>query len=160
MGENAQVRVSAKADYALRAMAQLVADSSDGAVAAPRLAEQQGIPLKFLHGVLTDLKRARLVRSTRGPDGGFELMRPATEITLADILRAVEGPLVNIHDTSLTDLTYPGPAEKLLDVWMAARATMRNVFETVTVADLAAGNLPESVLNLATQYRVDHRHGV
>jgi Rrf2 family protein len=152
------VRVSAKADYALRAMAQLAADSADGAVAAPRLAEQQGIPLKFLHGVLTDLKRARLVRSTRGPDGGFELMRPANKITLADILRAVEGPLVNIHDTSLADLTYPGPAERLLDVWMAARATMRNVFEAVTLAHLAAGELPDNVGTLATQYRVDQRH--
>jgi Rrf2 family protein len=158
MGENAQVRVSAKADYALRAMAQLVADSKNGSVSAPRLAEQQGIPLKFLHGVLTELKRARLVRSTRGPDGGYELMRPAGQITLADILRAVEGPLVNVHDTSLGDLSYPGPAAKLLDVWMAARATMRNVFETVTVADLAAGNLPASVLELALQYRDDQRH--
>jgi len=140
-------------------MAQLATDSTLGAVSAPNLAERQGIPVKFLHGVLTELKRARLVRSTRGPEGGFELMRPADEITLADILRAVDGPIVNIHDTSLTDLAYPGPAEKLLDVWMAARATMRNVFETVTIADLAAGRLPASVLDLATQYRDDVRHG-
>jgi Rrf2 family protein len=152
------VRVSAKADYALRAMAQLVADAGDGSVSAPRLAHEQGIPLKFLHAVLTELKRARLVRSTRGPDGGFELMQPADRITLADVLRAVEGPLVNVHDSSLADLSYPGPASALLDVWMAARTSMRNVFETVTIADLASGRLPVSVSDLAGQYRDDNRH--
>jgi Rrf2 family protein len=156
--EDGPVRVSTKADYAVRAMAQLAADDDDGPVTAPRLAEEQAIPLKFLHAVLTELKRARLVRSTRGPEGGFELARPAAEITLADILRAVDGPLMNVHDTSLATLSYPGPAGALPDVWMAARTSLRNVFEKVTVAHLAADNLPRSVAELATQYQRDTRY--
>jgi Rrf2 family protein len=150
--------VSTKADYALRAMAQLAADGADGPVTAPRLAEEQGIPVKFLHAVLTELKRARLVRSTRGPEGGFELARPAERISLADILRAVDGPLMNVHDTSLGTLSYPGPAGSLLDVWRAARTSLRNVFEEVSVADLAAGRLPGSVAELAAKYQEDVRY--
>jgi Rrf2 family protein len=152
------MRISTKADYALRAMAQLAADAQAGPVTAPRLAEEQGIPVKFLHAVLTELKRARLVRSTRGPDGGFELWRPADEITLADVLRAVDGPLVNVHDASLSTLTYPGPAHSLVEVWQAARMSMRNVFERVTLADLTAGKLPQSVAALASEYSEDVRY--
>lgn len=152
------MRVSTKADYAVRAMAQLAADDGDGPVTATRLAEEQSIPVKFLHAVLTELKRARLVRSTRGPEGGFELGRPAGEITLADILRAVDGPLMNVHDASLATLSYPGPAQALLDVWMAARTSLRTVFETVTVADLAAGKLPGLVAELAATYQQDDRY--
>jgi len=153
-----RVRVSSKADYALRAMVQLAADTDDGPVTATRLADEQGIPLKFLHTVLSELRRARLVRSTRGPDGGFELWRPAHEITLADVLRTVDGPLVNVHDTSLVTLSYPGPARRLRDVWMAARVSLRDVFERVTVADLMTGQLPEPVTELADRYRRDVRH--
>lgn len=154
----AAVRISTKADYAVRAMAQLAADTDDGPVTATRLADEQGIPLKFLHAVLTELKRARLVRSTRGPEGGFELMSPADRITLADVLRAVDGPLVNVHDTSLATLSYPGAARSLLDVWMAARVSLRNVFERVTIADLAAGSLPATVADLAIRYQEDVRY--
>lgn len=152
------MRVSSKADYAVRAMAQLAADAADGPVSAPQLAAKQEIPLKFLQAVLTELKRARLVRSTRGPEGGFELWRPADQITLADVLRAVDGPLVNIHDASLTTLSYPGPSSALVDVWMAARVSIRNVFERVTVADLASGVLPPPVAELAVQYAEDVRY--
>jgi Rrf2 family protein len=156
--ETPGVRVSAKADYAVRAMAQLAADSGTGPITAARLAEEQAIPVKFLHAVLTELRRARLVRSTRGADGGFELARAAEEITLAEVLRAVDGPLVNVHEESLTTLDYPGPAKSLREVWMAARVSLRNVFEHVTVADLAAGELPGSVSELATTYRDDVRY--
>lgn len=152
------MRVSTKADYALRAMAQLAADATHGPVAANRVATEQGIPLKFLHGLLTELKRARLVRSTRGPEGGFELSRPAAEITLADVLRAVDGPLITVHDTSLSELRYPGPAHPLSDVWMAARTSLRHVFEQVTIADLTANHLPQPVADLATEYRQDTRY--
>jgi Rrf2 family protein len=155
------VRISTKADYALRAMAQLAADATSsavvGPVTAPRLADEQNIPLKFLHAVLTELKRARLVRSIRGADGGYELMRPAEQITLADVLRAVDGPLVNVHDTSLTALSYPGAAKSLVQVWMAARTSMRQVFERVTLADLATGQLPHLISDLASQYAEDPR---
>jgi Rrf2 family protein len=152
------MRVTAKVDYALRAMAQLAAESSHGPVTATRLAQRQAIPLKFLHGVLADLKRTRLVRSTRGPDGGYELGRPAGEITLADVIRSIDGPLVTVRDMNFSELTYTGPAESLREVWMAARASLRNVFENVTLADLASGELPSYPAELATAYRNDPRN--
>ncbi|WP_020670364.1 RrF2 family transcriptional regulator [Amycolatopsis nigrescens] len=151
------MRVSVKADYAIRVMAQLAAGPSDGPVTAASLAKDQDLPLKFLHSVLRELKGARLVRSTRGPEGGFELWRPAGEISVADVLRAIDGPLVNVHDIGLSELSYSGAAESLLDVWMATRSSLRNVLEAVTMADLAAGDLPGSVLGLAEQYRSDER---
>lgn len=151
------VRVSAKADYALRAMAELAASSGSGPVTAVRMSEEQQIPLRFLHGVLAELRRARLVRSTRGPDGGFQLARPAEQISLADVLRAVDGSLVDVHDERLTDLAYPGPAASLAEVWMAARTSLRDVFERVTLDDLAASRLPVGVERLAARYRSDPR---
>lgn len=149
------MRVTAKVDYALRAMAQLAAEPAGNPVAATRLADEQAIPLKFLHGVLADLKRARLVRSTRGPDGGYELSRRAVEITVADVFRAIDGPLVTVRDTVLSELEYTGPATALREVWMAARASLRQVFESVTLADLAAGELPPELTALAAEYKAD-----
>ncbi len=151
------MRVSVKTDYAVRAMAQLAADADDGPVPAARLAAGQDIPVKFLHGVLAELRRARLVRSTRGAEGGFTLGRPATEITLADVIRAIDGPLVDVHDERLSALTYPGPAAALREVWMAARTSLRDVFERVSVADLAGGRLPDEVVDLAERYRATAR---
>lgn len=147
------MRVTAKVDYALRAMAQLAAEPAGNPVAATRLADEQAIPLKFLHGVLADLKRARLVRSTRGPVGGYELWRPASEITVADVFRAIDGPLVTVRDTVLADLEYTGPAAALRDVWMAARSSLRQVFERVTLADLVSGDLPSDTVALAAEYK-------
>ena len=152
------MRISAKADYALRAVAQLAADSAHGPVKASQLAQAQDIPLKFLQTVLTELKRARIVRSTRGPEGGFALSRPAAEITLADVYRAVEGPLISVRDSGLSGQDYQGAAAALGDVWMAARTSLRNVLEQVTIADLASGRLPAPIADLATQYRADTRY--
>lgn len=152
------MRVSARADYAVRATAALAALESGGPVKAIDIAEDQQIPVKFLQGVLTELRIARIVRSTRGPDGGFMLARPAGEITLADVFRAIDGPLINVRDESLTDLDYPGAAALLREVWMAARSSLRNVLEQVTLADLAAGVLPENVLELAELYVSEPRH--
>jgi Rrf2 family protein len=152
------VRVSAKADYAVRATAALAAMEADGPVKAIEIAEDQGIPVKFLQGVLNELRVARIVRSARGPDGGFMLARPPEEITLADVFRAMDGPLINVRDESLTDLDYPGAAALLREVWMAARSSLRNVLEQVTLADLANGVLPEDVLELAELYQSDPRH--
>lgn len=146
-----------KTDYALRAMAQLAASPSEAPVPAARLAAEQRIPLKFLHSVLAELRRARLVRSTRGPDGGFHLGRAADQITLADVIRAVDGPLVNVHDESLSTLSYPGPAAPLREVWMAARTSLRSVFERVTLADLTSFRLPAEVVEMALQYENDPR---
>ena len=128
---------------------------------AEGIATRQGISLKYLLDILRDLKRAELIRSKRGPDGGFTLSRHASSITLADVFRAIDGPLADVHDESVRTLSYPPPAEALPDVWMAVRGSLRRVLETVTIADLVAGSLPSAVQDLAAEYRADthHRHG-
>jgi Rrf2 family protein len=151
------VRISAKVDYAVRAMAQLAAAPQGEHVKAEDIARAQDIPLKFLLGILNDLKRAYLVRSQRGADGGYALMRPPSEITLADIIRVIDGPLANVHDLSLSELSYAGPAKRLREVWMAVRASLRGVLETTTLADLAAGDLPDEVKELASTYQAEER---
>jgi Rrf2 family protein len=147
------VRISAKSDYAVRAMAELAAASEDGAVKAEQIAVAQDIPLNFLLGILRELRNSHLVRSQRGREGGYVLSRPATEITLADVIRAVDGPLANVRDLSLTELSYPGAAESLRDVWMAVRGSLREVLENVTVADLASGRLPRPIKQLAERHQ-------
>ena len=151
------MRISAKVDYAVRAMAQLAAAPEGESVKAEDIANAQDLPLKFLLGILNDLKRAYLVRSQRGADGGYALMRPADEITLADVIRVIDGPLANVHDLSLSELSYAGPARRLREVWMAVRASLRSVLETTTLADLAAGNLPDEVKDLASAYQAEER---
>lgn len=146
------MRIPARVDYAIRAMAELAA--ADGAqVKAEQLASAQVIPEKFLRGIMTDLRRARLVSSQRGPEGGFTLTRPADEISLADIFRAIDGPLATVRDQSLSEMTYTGAAEQLPEVWMAVRSGLRRVLETTTIADLASHSLPETVVDLADEYR-------
>jgi Rrf2 family protein len=141
------MRVTAKVDYALRALAELAA-SEDVTVKGDRLAAAQQIPLKFLENILAELRRAGIVASQRGADGGFTLARPAAEITLADVIRAVEGPLANVRGVRPESLQYEGAATVLRDVWVAVRVNLRAVLEEVTLADLAAGRLPEHVLAL------------
>lgn len=138
-------------------MAQLAADTTGQPVKADLIARSQTIPLKFLLGILNELKRARLVRSHRGLEGGYELASPASEITIADVIRAIDGPLATVRDTSFKDLVYEGPAEGMLEIWMAVRASLRQVLERVTLADLASGNLPPEVKALAAQYGSDVR---
>lgn len=153
------MRISVKVDYAVRAMCQLAAEAGGASepVKADILAKAQDIPLKFLLGILADLKRARLLRSQRGAEGGYWLARPATEISLADVIRAIDGPLANVHDSSLSALEYPGAAVGLKEVWMAVRAALRSVLEPVTLADMAGGELPPRVKELALQYEADVR---
>ena len=146
------MRISERVDNAVRAMGEL-AVGGDQPVKAEAIATQQEISLKYLLDILRDLKRAELVRSKRGPDGGFALSRPAGEISLADVFRAVDGPLADVHDESLRGLSYPAPAEALPRVWMAIRGSLRRVLETVTVADLVSGQLPVSVDELAAEYQ-------
>ena len=147
------MRISERVDNAVRAMAELAA--GDGSARkAESIATNQDISLKYLLDILRDLKRGSLVRSKRGPDGGFVLARPAAEISLADIFRVVDGPLADIHDESVRGLEYPTPAESLPEVWMAVRASLRSVLETVTIADLVAHDLPAAVTELADTYRV------
>jgi Rrf2 family protein len=134
-------------------MAELAAGGADGAVKAEQIAVAQDIPLNFLLGILRELRNSHLVRSQRGRDGGYVLSRPATEITLADVIRAVDGPLANVRDLSLTELSYPGSAAALRDVWMAVRGSLREVLENVTVADLASGRLPRGIKQLADRHQ-------
>ena len=141
------MRVSAKADYAVRAAAELAA-AGEGPVKGERLAESQDIPLQFLEHILLELKHARIVRAKRGARGGYWLARPADDITLANVIRAVEGPLANIQDQAPEATSYPGHAERLREVWVAVRANLRAVLEQVTLADLTAGELPEPIREL------------
>ncbi len=141
------MRISAKADYALRAAAELAA-AGGGPVKGEALATAQGIPPKFLENILGDLRHARLVRSQRGADGGYWLAQPADQITLADVIRAVDGPLATVRGERPEDVAYEGAAEALQRVWIGVRASLRSVTESVTLADLATGNLPASVERL------------
>jgi len=142
------VRVSAKADYALRACVEL-ASAEDGVhIKGERIAQAQEVPLKFLENILGDLRQAGLVRSQRGVEGGYWLARPAAEITLADVIRAVEGPLANVRGVRPEAIEYAGSAEPLRDVWVAVRASLRAVLEETTLADVAANELPPTVREL------------
>ena len=142
------MRISAKADYALRAAAELAA-ADGGPVKGEQLAAAQEIPPKFLENILGDLRHAGLVRSQRGAEGGYWLQRPAREITLAEIVRAVEGPLATVRGRRPEDVAYTGAAGELQRVWIAVRHNLRAVLEEVTVADVAAGRLPRRVQRLA-----------
>ncbi|MEO9008630.1 MAG: Rrf2 family transcriptional regulator [Candidatus Dormibacter sp.] len=144
------MRISAKADYAVRAAVVLASGGSDGPLKAEAIALSQEIPLKFLFNILSDLKRARIVSSHRGNQGGFQLARPAREITVADVIRAVEGPLASVHEILPEDVHYPPPSESLRQVWIAVRASLRSVLEKVTIADLASGSLPAAVVKLTS----------
>jgi len=143
------VRITAKADYAVRAAAELAAAEGTGPVKGERIATAQDIPLKFLENILSELRTAGIVASRRGAEGGYWLDRPASEIAVADVLRAVEGPLASIRGTGPERLTYQGAAEVLPQMWVALRASLRIVLEGVTLADLAAGKLPPEVTALA-----------
>jgi Rrf2 family protein len=142
------VKVSAKADYAVRAAVELAA-SGDGPVKGDRIAAAQQIPPNFLENILSDLRNAGLVASRRGADGGYWLARPATEISLADVIRAVDGPLAAVRGQRSEQVSYEGNAASMRDVWVAVRASLRHVLERVTLADVAAGRLPEEVRALA-----------
>ena len=141
------MQITAKADYALRAAIELAA-ADTGPVKGDQIAEAQRIPIKFLENILLELKHAGLVCTQRGAAGGYWLARPANEVTLADIIRAVEGPLANIRGLSPEDVRYTGVAEPLREVWIALRASMRSVLESVTLADVLSGQLPPQVSDL------------
>jgi len=143
------MRVSAKVDYAVRAGAELAAAAGSGPVKGERIAQAQEIPLKFLENILLDLKHAGLVQSQRGAEGGYWLAQPPEEIAVADIIRAVEAPIANVRGSRPEQVEYGGAAEQLRDVWVAVRANLRAVLETVTLADLAAGRLPDEVAAIA-----------
>jgi Rrf2 family protein len=144
------MRVSAKADYAVRAAAELAAAAGDGPVKGERLAAAQDIPLQFLEHILLELKHHGIVRARRGAKGGYWLARPADDVTIADLIRAVEGPIADVQSAPPESITYRGNAEHLREVWIAVRANLRAVLESVTLADLVSGELPPVVEQLAS----------
>ena len=152
-----RVRVSAKADYAVRAAVELAASEGDTPVKGEHVSQAQGIPLKFLENILVDLRQAGIVNSRRGPDGGYWLARPADEVTLADVMRAAEGPLASVRGEKPEDLGYEGSAAGLRDVWVALRSSLRDVLERVTLADVAAGKLPKEVVARTRDPEAWHR---
>jgi Rrf2 family protein len=143
------MRVSAKADYAVRAAAELAAHE-EGPVKGELLAEAQDIPLQFLEHILLELKHHGIVRARRGAKGGYWLARPADEVTIADIVRAVEGPIAHVQSTPPEAISYRGNAEPLQEVWIAVRASLRAVLEEVTLADLVNNELPAIVGEMAS----------
>ncbi len=139
------MRVSAKVDYAVRAAVELAVVAGEGPVKGDRIAQAQKIPLKFLENILSELRRAGMVASQRGAEGGYWLAKPADAISIADIIRAVEGPLADVRGIPPESLEYEGAAGPLKPVWVAARASLRSVLEVVTIADIAGDHLPTVV---------------
>ena len=139
------MRVSAKVDYAVRAAVELAVAVGQGPLKGDQIATTQGIPLKFLESILSELRRAGMVRSQRGADGGYWLAKPADTISVADIIRAVEGPLADVRGIPPEELEYGGAAGALKPVWVAARASLRSVLEVVTVDAIAKAELPPVV---------------
>jgi Rrf2 family protein len=141
------MRLSARVDYALRAAAELAAAGS-GPTTVGELAKGQEMPPKYLENILLQMRRAGLVRGQRGPEGGYVLARPANQITLADVIRAVDGPLANVRGERPEHVGYTGAAQALQQVWIALRASERAILETVTLEHIASGELPKQVLDL------------
>jgi Rrf2 family protein len=139
------VRVSAKTDYAIRAALELAAAEDDRPLKGERIATAQAIPLRFLENILMQLRHAGLVESRRGADGGYRLAKPAAEVTLADVIRAIDGPLAGVSGARPETLGFDGVAEPMRDVWIAVRAALRGVLERVTLADVVARELPGHV---------------
>jgi Rrf2 family protein len=148
-----RVRITAKVDYAVRAAAELAAHASENGPRVPMkgdsIATAQGIPVRFLESILAELRRSGIVGSQRGSVGGYWLARPAEDVSVADIIRAVEGPLADVHGTPPEEAAYGGAATALQRVWIATRVALREVLETTTLADIAAGALPALVTDLA-----------
>lgn len=140
--------ISAKVDYATRVLLALAAAPAGAPMKGEALATAQGVPVKFAENTLVELRRAGIVTSQRGPEGGYRLARPADEIAVADIFRVLEGPLADVRGERPEDMVYDGPAAHLPDVWVAVRAGLRLVLESVTLADILAGDLPPPVAEL------------
>ena len=142
------MRVSAKADYAVRAAIELAAADAGSPLKKSAIVASQKIPPKFLENILAELRNAGLVESQRGSDGGYWLAQPAAEITVADVMRAVEGPLASVRNQRPETLEYEGTAEPLQKVWVALRGSIRDVLQATTLADLVSGELPKEVLEI------------
>jgi Rrf2 family protein len=145
------VRISAKVDYAVRAAVQLAAAEGRGPVKGDEIASAQDIPINFLENILSMLRAAGLVMSRRGAEGGYWLALRADTITIADIVRAIDGPLAAVRGVRPSETEFPSPAEPMRDVWVAVRASLRAVLDHVTLADVVNGELPEVVSRLTAE---------
>ena len=149
------MRITAKVDYAVRAAAELAAHAAAHGPRAPMkgeaVAAAQAVPTRFLESILGELRRAGIVGSQRGSEGGYWLARPASEVSVADIIRAVEGPLADVHGAPPEEVAYDGAAASLQRVWIATRVALREVLETTTLADIVSGSLPDDVVALAAR---------
>lgn len=157
MRQNRLVRITAKVDYAVRAMVTLAANDSGAPVAAESVAVAQDIPVAFLVKILADLRTARLVASRRGAAGGYVLARDPRTVSVADVIRAVEGPLADVRGTPPEDISYPTSTAALRDVWLATRVALRDVLEQTTIDDIAHGHLPDNVTAALAQPGADRR---
>jgi len=142
------VRISAKVDYAVRGMCEIASHTGDAPLKAEQIAHAQEIPLSYLENILVDLRRAGFVRSLRGQVGGYRMAKPASTITVADVIRAVEGPLADVRGIRPEAIEFHGSATALRDVWLATRVSLRNVLERVTIADVVANAIPPDVATL------------
>ena len=159
-GHNRRVHVSAKSDYGMRALLELVAAHQADPrrlVKGDAIARSQGIPVKFLEGILRQLRQAGIVASQRGAEGGYRLDRDPASVSIADVVRALDGPLAAVRGQRPEDLEYTGESEHLREVWVAVRAAMRHVLEQTTLADVASGQLPEEVRRLLDDPGAWHR---
>lgn len=149
------MRITAKVDYAVRAGTELAAHAAQHGARVPMkgeaIATAQSIPVRFLESILAELRRSGIVGSQRGSDGGYWLARPAAEVTVADIIRAVEGPLADVHGEPPEEAVYDGTAVELQRVWIATRVALREVLEATTLADIASGTLPPHIVALAAR---------
>jgi Rrf2 family protein len=145
------MHVTAKADYAVRAAVELVGSSQASPYKVDKVAQAQSIPVSFLENILTQLRSSGIVRSQRGPEGGYWLAQPPGEVSLAQVIRAVEGPLVGVRGLRPEEVSYDGSAESLRQVWLALRANLRKVLEHVTLEDVASGKLPSAIVALTRQ---------
>jgi Rrf2 family protein len=143
------VHISAQADYAVRALLVMAADPDGKAITGREIATRQKMPVKFVENTLVALRSSGLVTSQRGVGGGFRLGRPAAAISIADVVRAVDGPLAHVRGERPETTAYEPPAEHLQRVWIAVRATIRSVLEHVTLADVVAGSLPPDIVRLS-----------
>jgi Rrf2 family protein len=150
------MHVTAKADYAVRAVVELAGSRQDAPRKVDDVARAQEIPVSFLENILTQLRSAGIVRSQRGPEGGYWLAHPPSEINLAQVIRAVEGPLVGVRGQRPEEIHYVGSSESLQQVWIALRANLRKVLERVTVEQVAAGKLPKEVVALTREEQAWH----
>jgi Rrf2 family protein len=150
------MHVTAKADYAVRAIVELAGSSQESPRKVDDVAQAQAIPVSFLENILTQLRSSGIVRSQRGPEGGYWLAQPPEELNLASVIRAVEGPLVGVRGQRPEEIKYVGSAESLQQVWIALRANLRGVLEHVTVADVASGRLPAEIVALTREDEAWH----